>query len=115
METIEYTDFAKLDIRVGTITHAEAVPKSTKLLKLEVDFGSEGKRQIVAGIASMVPYLLDNDPANLAGYQVCAVLNLAPRKLMGIESHGMILAAHGKDDRICPVQCPNAPDGAQLG
>lgn len=115
MDIIQYNDFAKLDIRVGTIVLAESVPKSTKLLRLEIDFGTEGKRQIVAGIASLVPYVLDGNPANMAGMQVCAVLNLEPRKLMGLESHGMILAAHNEQERICLVSCPQAQNGAKLG
>ncbi len=83
---IQYDDFAKLDLKVGTITAAEKVPKADKLLKLEVDLGFE-KRTIVSGIA------LHFQPENIVGKQVVVVTNLAPRKMRGIESNGMILMA----------------------
>lgn len=83
---IQYDDFAKLDLKVGTITAAEKVPKADKLLKLEVDLGFE-KRTIVSGIA------LHFDPTAIIGKQVVVVANLAPRKMRGIESNGMILMA----------------------
>ena len=97
-ENLSYEDFAKFDIRVGTIAKAEVVPKSKKLLKLEVSFGPEvGSRTILAGIASSA-MIYDAgiercDPTILVGYRVIAILNLAPRQMMGIESHGMILAS----------------------
>jgi methionyl-tRNA synthetase len=83
---IQYDDFAKLDLKVGTITAAEKVPKADKLLKLEVDLGTE-KRTIVSGIA------LHFEPSAIVGKQVVVVANLAPRKMRGIESNGMILMA----------------------
>lgn len=83
---IQYEDFAKLDLKVGTITAAEKVAKADKLLKLEVDLGFE-KRTIVSGIA------LHFEPAAIIGKQVVVVANLAPRKMRGIESNGMILMA----------------------
>lgn len=83
---IQYDDFAKLDLKVGTITKAEKVEKADKLLKLEVDLGGE-KRTIVSGIA------LHFQPENIVGKQVVVVANLAPRKMRGIESNGMILMA----------------------
>lgn len=83
---IVYEDFDKLDLRVGTILAAEKVAKADKLLKLEVDLGFE-KRTIVSGIA------LHFAPEEIVGKQVVVVANLAPRKLRGIESHGMILMA----------------------
>jgi len=82
---ITYDDFEKVDLRVATILNAEAVPKSSKLLKLLVDLGTE-KRTIVAGISKAYK------PEELTGKKVVIVANLAPAKLMGIESHGMILA-----------------------
>jgi methionyl-tRNA synthetase len=84
--TIQYDDFAKLDLKVGTITQAEKVEKADKLLKLEVDMGFE-KRTIVSGIA------MHFTPAEIIGKQVVVVANLAPRKMRGIESNGMILMA----------------------
>jgi methionyl-tRNA synthetase len=79
-------DFAKVDLRVGKVLAAERVPKSSKLLKLQVDLGSE-TRQIVAGIGTKY------EPEALIGRLVAVVANLKPAKLMGIESQGMILAA----------------------
>lgn len=81
---IEYEDFTKIDLRVAKILEAEAVPKSSKLLKLKIDIGEE--RTIVAGIGK------DYSPADLIGKKVVIVANLKPAKLMGIESRGMILA-----------------------
>jgi len=84
--TIQYDDFAKLDLRVGTIIAAEKVEKADKLLKLEIDLGFE-KRTVVSGIA------LHYKPEDIIGKQVTVVANLAPRKMRGIESNGMILMA----------------------
>jgi methionyl-tRNA synthetase len=83
---IVYDDFAKLDLRVGTIVSAEKVEKADKLLKLGVDLGGE-QRTIVSGIA------LHFKPEEIVGRQVVVVANLAPRKMRGIESNGMILMA----------------------
>jgi methionyl-tRNA synthetase len=90
---ITYDDFAKLDLRVGTVVAAEKVQKADKLLKLEIDLGFE-KRTIVSGIA------LHFAPENLVGKQVVIVANLAPRKLKGIESNGMILSAEDENGRL---------------
>jgi len=84
--TIVYDDFAKLDLRVGTILQAEKVEKADKLLKLTVDLGAE-QRTIVSGIAEHF------QPGDIIGRQVVVVANLAPRKMRGIESNGMILMA----------------------
>lgn len=91
--TIQYEDFAKLELKVGTIISAEKVAKADKLLKLEVDLGFE-KRTIVSGIAQHF------DPKNIIGKQVIVVVNLAPRKMRGIESNGMILMAEGSDGQL---------------
>lgn len=111
--TIEYPDFAKVDIRVGRITAAELVPKSDKLLKLRVDLGPElGTRTIVAGIARSY------DLATVVDQQVLVVVNLAPRKLMGIESHGMLLAGEGEHlgERVVRLaKCPWVEPGAKIG
>ncbi len=90
---IQYDDFAKLDLKVGTISAAEKVPKADKLLKLEVDLGFE-KRTIVSGIA------LHFQPDAIIGKQVVVVANLAPRKMRGIESNGMILMAEDADGKL---------------
>src|SRR5258708_6665500 len=91
--TIVYDDFAKLDLQVGTIVTAEKVEKADKLLKLGVDLGSE-VRTIVSGIA------LHFKPEQIVGRQVRVVANLAPRKMRGIESNGMILMAEDKAGKL---------------
>lgn len=96
---ITYDDFLKLDLRAGRILSVEAVPKSKKLLKLEVSFGPEiGNRTIVAGIAQALAYgeVVDGawKDSALVGTGIVAVLNLAPREMFGITSHGMLLALH---------------------
>ncbi|MDX5321204.1 MAG: methionine--tRNA ligase subunit beta [Bacteroidota bacterium] len=88
-ETIQYDDFMKMDIRVGTILEAVKVPKADKLLQLTVDTGLD-KRTIVSGIAEHF------NPEEIIGKQVCVLANLAPRKLRGIESQGMILMAESE-------------------
>ncbi len=85
--TIEFDDFAKLDLRVATILSAEPHPNADRLLKLQIDLGFE-QRQICAGIKAYV-----DDPAALVGRQIVVVANLAPRKIRGEESNGMLLAA----------------------
>ncbi len=85
-ETVDADTFFKVDLRVGKILEAERVPKSDKLIKMKVDIGLE-QRTIVGGIGKAY------EPADLLGRLVVVVANLAPRKLMGIESHGMLLAA----------------------
>lgn len=86
LEIIKFEDFAKLDIRIGTIEEAEHVEGSDKLLKLVVDLGEE-KRQVVAGIGKVY------EPKELLGKQIPILANLEPRLFMGLESQGMILAA----------------------
>lgn len=90
---IVFEDFAKIDLRVGTIIAAEKVEKADKLLKLSVDLGFE-KRTIVSGIA------LHFAPEEIIGKQVTVVTNLAPRKMRGIESNGMILMAENSDGKL---------------
>ena len=90
---ITYDDFAKIDLRVGTIMKAEKVEKADKLLKLELDMGTE-MRTVVSGIA------MHFKPEDIVGTQVTVVANLAPRKMRGIESNGMILMAQNADGRL---------------
>ena len=92
-EEIVYDDFGKLDLRIGTITAAEKVEKADKLLKLQVDLGFE-QRTIVSGIAQHFA------PESLINKQVVVVANLAPRKMRGIESQGMILLAEQVDGKL---------------
>ncbi len=82
--TVSFEQFQNVDLRAGIVKHAEPVPKSKKLLRLIVDIGEE--RQVVAGIAQ------SHKPEDIIGRQVIVVANLQPAKLMGIESHGMVLA-----------------------
>lgn len=105
--SIQFDDFAKIDLKVGTIIAAEKVEKADKLLKLSVDLGVE-TRTIVSGIA------LHFQPAEIIGKQVTVVTNLAPRKMRGIESNGMILMAEdaaGKLHFIHPEATINAGAG----
>ncbi|WP_192346209.1 methionine--tRNA ligase [Algoriphagus sp. Y33] len=92
-DTITYDDFAKLDMRVVTILEAEKMPKSKKLLKLKVDTGL-GNRTVLSGVAEHF------EPEYLIGKQVTMLINLAPRKMMGIDSEGMILMAEDKDGKL---------------
>ena len=86
-ELIAFDDFAKVDLRVGLVVEAEKVEKSNKLIKLQVDVGEASPRQILAGISEHY------DPESLVDQRVVIVANLKPRKLMGLESQGMVLAA----------------------
>lgn len=90
---IVYDDFAKLDLRVGTVITCKKVEKADKLLKLTIDLGAE-TRTIVSGIA------LHYNSSEMIGKQVVVVVNLAPRKMKGIESQGMILTAEDKDGKL---------------
>ncbi|HLI77983.1 MAG TPA: methionine--tRNA ligase subunit beta, partial [Acidobacteriaceae bacterium] len=86
--TIAIDDFMKVELRVAQILVAERIPKADKLLRLEVDLGPElGKRQILSGIAQHYT------PEELIGRRIVVVSNLAPRKMRGLDSHGMLLAA----------------------
>jgi len=107
--TITIDDFAKVELRVGQVKVAEKVKGADKLLRLEVDLGTQ-TRQIVAGIAKAY------DPEKLIGRKVVIVANLAPRKLRGLESQGMIVAASYGDDGV-PVLAgflEDVPVGARL-
>ena len=81
---ISFNEFEKVDVRVAEIIAVEAVPKSNKLLKMKINVGEE--RTIVAGMAK------DYKPDDLIGKKIAVVVNLKPTKLMGVESHGMLLA-----------------------
>ncbi|CAA0173991.1 Methionine--tRNA ligase [Tenacibaculum maritimum] len=96
-ETIDFEDFTKLDMRVGTILEATKVPKTKKLLQLKVDVGID-VRTIVSGIAETFK------PEDIIGQQVTVLCNLAPRKLRGIESQGMILMTDTPDGKLAFVE-----------
>ena len=95
-ETIEFDDFTKLDIRVGTVLECIKVPKADKLLQFKIDDGLGG-RTIISGIAKYY------NPEELVGKQVCFIANLAPRKLKGITSEGMILSAENADNSLAII------------
>ena len=106
---IDIKDFFKTQLKVATIIDAIAVPKSKKLLQLQVDIGEDSPRQIIAGIAEYYT------PESLIGTQICIVANLKPAKIMGYESQGMLLAA--KDDNGLSLIRPEAirENGAAIG
>ncbi len=107
-DTIAYEDFARLDLRAATIISAEKVQKADKLLKLQIRCG-DSKHTVVSGIAQHF------SPEEIIGKKVLWLANLAPRKLRGIESHGMILMAEGADGQLFFVSPDaKAPDGAQI-
>lgn len=108
-EPITFDDFLKLDIRVGTIINAEDILKSKKLLKLSVDFGTEiGTRTIMAGVAG------NYTAESIKGQRVVAVINLAPRSMMGVESHGMLMASHDAEGKVWLAIPGPVPDGSEV-
>lgn len=100
-ETITFDQFAKIDLRIATITRAEFHPNADKLLKLQLDDGTPTGRQVCAGIRQWY------DPATLVGRQVVIVANLAPRTIRGEISQGMVLAA--SDLHLAPAADAAAP------
>jgi len=107
-ETISFEDFSKVDIRTGTITGAEKVAKTKKLLKLTVDTGLDS-RTVVSGIAEFFK------PEEVIGKKVSILINLAPRKLKGIESQGMILMAEDAEGKLVFVSpTDNAENGSEV-
>ena len=104
---INFAEFQKLDLRIAKILTAERVEGSDKLLKLEIDLGDE-KRQIVAGIAK------DYNPEDITGKEIAVVANLEPRKVFGLESNGMLLAADfgGKPVLLMPEK--DVPPGTKI-
>ena len=109
-KTIDFSDFEKLDIRVGRIKQCERVKKANKLLKFTIDDGSGTDRTIVSGIAKFY------EPEALVGTDICFIANLAPRKLMGIESQGMILSAVDFDDSLSVIRVDReVKAGSQVG
>ena len=105
-ETINFEDFTKLDIRIGTILEAEKVAKTKKLLKLQVDVGID-IRTIVSGIAESF------SPESIIGQQVSVLVNLAPRKIRGVESQGMILMTDTPDGKLAFVEPEKAVKNGQ--
>lgn len=109
-ETIGIEDFAKVELRVATVLEAERVPKADRLLRLIVDVGEDKPRQILAGIAEHY------GPEDVLGRKIIVVANLAPRKLRGLESNGMLLAASaGEEGRpVLATFTEDVPNGTRL-
>ena len=105
---IEFADFQKVDLRVGTVRVAEAHPDADKLLRLEIDLNEGGPRQIVAGIAEFYK------PEELLNLQVVVVANLAPRKLRGLESRGMLLAVRSEGGLRLVTVTGSVLDGSKV-
>lgn len=105
---ISYADFAKLDIRIGTVVAAEMVPDADKLIKCTLDFGELGIRTIVSGIAEYVA------PDVLVGKQLPYVVNLAPRTLKGVVSEGMLVAGQDTQGLALIVPERETEKGARL-
>ena len=105
---ITYDDFAKLDIRVGTIISAEKMEGADKLLILKVDAGEENPRQIIAGIAESF------NPEELVNKQIPIIANLEPRMLRGHESHGMILAMGAEEGLVLLHPGREAKPGSKI-
>lgn len=101
-DTMVFDDFTKLDLRVGVVKEAERVKKSKKLIRCQVDLGFE-TRQVLAGVAEHMT------AEDLVGKQVLVVANLAPRKMVGLESQGMLLMAEDRSGRLTPVTAMSEP------
>ena len=106
-DQITIDEFRKVSLRVGLVIAAERVPKSTRLLKLQVDIGTE-RRQVVAGIATKYA------PEDLVGKRVVFVANLKPAKLMGVESQGMVLAVGEGEVTTLLTTMDDAPPGSKI-
>ena len=104
---IEFEKFLDLDIRVGKVLECDAVPKSSKLLRFTIETGSE-TRQILSGIAKYYK------PEELVGKNVLFIANLPVRKMMGLESHGMILSAEYKGKLVLTTVAGDIQSGAQI-
>ncbi|OGY26321.1 MAG: methionine--tRNA ligase subunit beta [Candidatus Woykebacteria bacterium RBG_16_44_10] len=107
MKTISFEEFKKLDLRIGRILTAEPIENSEKLLKLTVDVGDE-KRQIIAGIAGVYR------PTELIGKNFVVLTNLEPKKLMGLESQGMILCAESDGVPVCLTPLKEVTPGSKV-
>ncbi len=105
---ISYDDFAKLDIRVGTVLAVEKIENADKLLKCTIDFGAYGTRTIVSGIAEW------KSVEDLVGKQLPYIVNLAPRMLRGVESQGMLIAASDESGVALIMPEREVPRGTKL-
>ena len=106
---VDIETFKTLDIRMGAVLTAEKHPNADRILRLMIDFGEGRPRQILSGLAEHYA------PADLVGKQVCAVLNLKPRKIRGLVSHGMVLTVQGADTLCLLSASRNMPNGSRIG
>ncbi len=104
---IAYDDFAKIELKVATVLSAESVEGSEKLLKLQINLGTE-TRQIISGIAKSY------SPEELIGKQVVVIANLEPRMIMSLESNGMLLAASGEAGPVLLIPHHSVPPGTGI-
>lgn len=106
---ITYDDFSKVEIKVGRILSAEAIPTSNKLLKLSVDFAEGAPRTILSGVAKYFP-----DITVLVGKKCMFVTNMEPRAMMGMESNGMLFALSTEDGKFSLLEPnPEIPEGTK--
>lgn len=105
---ITIDDFAKIELKVGTVLEAEEVEGSEKLIKIQVDLAEEKPRQIMAGIKKSY------SPKDMVGKQIIVVANLEPRMMMGQESSGMMLVADGQDSLIFLTPEKPVPAGIKI-
>lgn len=107
-ELISFEELCRVQMHVGSVLTAERVTKS-KMLRLQMNFGSLGERQILASIGEHFT------PEEVVGLSLVAVLNLAPRTMKGLESHGMILATKNAEGKLFLVRADGAEPGGQVG
>ena len=107
-ERVTLEEFARLDIRVGKVVKAERVPGARKLLRLEVDLGEPEPRQLVAGLAGFY------EPEELVGMNVVVLANLKPKRIMGVESRGMLLAADVDGRPVLLTTAGDVPPGTRV-
>lgn len=105
---INFDDFSKVELKVGTVTDAEDVEGSEKLIKLKIDLGEEEPRQILAGVKQWY------SPKDFVGKQVIVVSNLEPRTMMSLESQGMMLAADSKGGPVFLTLPKKVPPGTKI-
>ncbi|MBI2278678.1 MAG: methionine--tRNA ligase subunit beta [Candidatus Brennerbacteria bacterium] len=105
---ISIEDFKKIELKIGNVLAAERVEGSEKLVKLSVDLGEESPRQVLAGVA--IAYV----PEALVGRQIVVVANLEPRKLMGMESNGMLLAVESDEGPVLLAPSKSVTPGAKV-
>ncbi|MEW5996890.1 MAG: methionine--tRNA ligase subunit beta [Candidatus Micrarchaeota archaeon] len=105
---VSYADFARLEMRIGRVAAAERVQGSEKLLRMDVDLGTE-RRQLVAGIGK------DYAPEEVVGKKIVVLANLEPKKMMGLESQGMLLAAWDDKGVVLLTVDRDVGEGAKVG